>query len=59
LPLLIASIAEIFFLEKSKINNPKKIKGIILKTSNRLSIYLKNHHAVRMIKYHPTYQANL
>jgi 26S proteasome regulatory subunit T5 len=42
LPLLIASIAEIFFQEKSKTNNPKKIKGIILKTSNRLSIYLKN-----------------
>jgi len=42
LPLLIASIAEIFFQEKSKTNNPKKIKGIVLKTSNRLSIYLKN-----------------
>ena len=43
LPLLVASIAEIFFFEReNKITKKKRIKGIILKTSNRLSIYLKN-----------------
>ena len=43
LPLLVATIAEIFFFEKdNKITKKKRIKGIILKTSNRLSIYLKN-----------------
>lgn len=43
LPLLVATVAEIFFFDKdNKMTKRKRIKGIILKTSNRLSIYLKN-----------------
>ncbi len=43
LPLLVSTIAEIFFQGQNlKPGLKKKIVGIILKTSNRLSIYLKN-----------------
>jgi len=43
LPLLVASIAEIFFRERtSKTRGEGRVSGIILKTSTRLSIYLKN-----------------
>jgi len=38
LPLLVASIAEIFYHRQPR----KKVHGVILKTSNRLSIFLKN-----------------
>jgi len=48
LPLLVSSIAEIFFQEQNlKFRLNRKIIGIILKTSNRLSIYLKNSGFVR------------
>jgi|Transcript_31921 26S proteasome regulatory subunit T5 len=43
LPLLVASIVEIFFYKGfSKINENEEFSGIIIKTSNRLSVYLKN-----------------
>lgn len=43
LPLLVASIAEIFSRERtSKTRGEGRVSGIILKTSTRLSIYLKN-----------------
>ena len=48
LPLLVSSIAEIFFQEQNlKSNSNRKIVGIILKTSNRLSIFLKNSGFVK------------
>ena len=48
LPLLVSSIAEIFFQEQNlKSKSNRKIVGIILKTSNRLSIYLKNSGFVK------------
>ena len=40
LPLLVATISEIFFRENSK--KKKKLDGIILKTSNKLNIFVKN-----------------
>lgn len=43
LPLLVGSISELFFREHlNKNKKGKKISGVILKTSTRLSIYLKN-----------------
>lgn len=48
LPLLVSTIAEIFFQEPNlKFKSNRKIIGIILKTSNRLSIYLKNSGFVK------------
>nr|UXY87152.1 26S protease regulatory SU 6A [Cryptomonas sp.] len=42
LPLLVATVSEIFIKEKDNKIKKNKISGIIIKTSNKLNIFLKN-----------------